>query len=68
MEVSQHSRFNCVFCGKDNIKRQVVGIWKCGTCRRVIAGGAYQLANPQAITVKTQIARLRKFQQEGGAM
>ena len=30
MEVSQHSKYNCVFCGKDNVKRQATGIWKWG--------------------------------------
>jgi large subunit ribosomal protein L37Ae len=43
IEISQHAKYNCVFCGKDAIKRSAVGIWKCGVCKKVIAGGAYQL-------------------------
>merc|ERR1712226_466172 len=35
MEISQHSKYTCTFCGKDKMKRQCVGIWKCGdkNCR-----------------------------------
>merc|ERR1711993_191951 len=31
MEITQHSKYICTFCGKENMKRQAVGIWKCGT-------------------------------------
>merc|ERR1712226_1717539 len=43
MEISQHSKYTCTFCGKDKMKRQCVGIWKCGdkNCRVQVAGGAY---------------------------
>jgi large subunit ribosomal protein L37Ae len=61
MEVSQHSKYSCVFCGKDNVKRQATGIWKCGSCRKVIAGGAYMLNTPPAVTAKTTIGRMRKM-------
>ena len=42
MEVTQHSKFYCVHCGKTAVKRTCVGIWKC-TCQKVYAGGAYTL-------------------------
>ena len=29
MEISQHSKYTCTFCGKDKMKRQATGIWKC---------------------------------------
>ena len=35
MEVSQHSKYTCVFCGKDTVKRSVVGIWNCGSCHKI---------------------------------
>ena len=41
MEISQHARYTCPFCGKDNMKRSNVGIWQCGSCRKAVAGGAY---------------------------
>mmetsp|Transcript_19422 Transcript_19422/g.41818 ORF Transcript_19422/g.41818 Transcript_19422/m.41818 type:complete len:95 (-) Transcript_19422:331-615(-) len=60
IEVSQHSTYRCAFCGKDNIKRTCVGIWHCKSCRKVIAGGAYTLSTPAAVTVRSTIGRLRK--------
>merc|ERR1712216_549410 len=41
-EISQHASYNCSFCGKDTLKRTNVGIWQCRSCRKVIAGGAWQ--------------------------
>lgn len=32
IEVSQHSKYFCSFCGKYSVKRQAVGIWKCKAC------------------------------------
>lgn len=52
MEVSQHSKYTCVFCGKDTVKRSVVGIWNCGSCKKTVAGGAYTLNTAQAAQVR----------------
>uniref|UniRef100_A0A8W8MAL1 60S ribosomal protein L37a n=1 Tax=Magallana gigas TaxID=29159 RepID=A0A8W8MAL1_MAGGI len=41
MEVSQHSKYTCQFCGKDAMKRKAVGIWSCSRCRKTVAGGAW---------------------------
>ena len=60
MEVSQHSKYTCVFCGKDSVKRAVVGIWKCGACGKTMAGGAYTLNTAQAAQVRSTIRRLRE--------
>ncbi|KAI3855156.1 hypothetical protein MKX03_000100 [Papaver bracteatum] len=38
MEISQHSKYFCEFCGK------VVGIWGCKDCGKLKAGGAYTFA------------------------
>jgi len=43
MEVTQHSTYTCAFCGKDTVKRAVVGIWSCRSCKKVLAGGAYTM-------------------------
>ncbi|EEC46057.1 predicted protein [Phaeodactylum tricornutum CCAP 1055/1] len=64
IEVSQHSTYRCVFCGKDSVKRTCVGIWECKTCRKVVAGGAYTLSTASAVTVRSNIARLRRMQTE----
>mmetsp|Transcript_69 Transcript_69/g.95 ORF Transcript_69/g.95 Transcript_69/m.95 type:complete len:95 (-) Transcript_69:20-304(-) len=60
IEVSQHSTYRCVFCGKDSVKRTCVGIWTCKSCRKTVAGGAYVLSTPAAVTVRSTIGRLRK--------
>ena len=66
LEVTQHQRFTCNFCGKDSVKRKAVGIWQCRSkrCHRTIAGGAWMLANPAAVTAKATIMRLRKIRDE----
>eukprot|EP01040_Poterioochromonas_malhamensis_P018501 gene18501-21619_t len=60
MEVSQHAKYGCTFCGKNAVKRQATGIWKCLRCKKVMAGGAYVLSTSAAITAKTAVQRLRK--------
>eukprot|EP00568_Trieres_chinensis_P004022 CAMPEP_0183291122 /NCGR_PEP_ID=MMETSP0160_2-20130417/648_1 /TAXON_ID=2839 ORGANISM="Odontella Sinensis, Strain Grunow 1884" /NCGR_SAMPLE_ID=MMETSP0160_2 /ASSEMBLY_ACC=CAM_ASM_000250 /LENGTH=94 /DNA_ID=CAMNT_0025451879 /DNA_START=122 /DNA_END=406 /DNA_ORIENTATION=+ len=64
IEVSQHSSYRCAFCGKDSVKRQCTGIWNCKSCRKVVAGGAYMLSTPAAVTARSTIGRLRKVQAE----
>ncbi|KAI1722974.1 ribosomal l37ae protein family domain-containing protein [Ditylenchus destructor] len=60
MEVSQHSKYTCSFCGKEAMKRTCVGIWKCVKCNKVVAGGAYVYSTSQAATVRSTIRRLRE--------
>mmetsp|Transcript_17911 Transcript_17911/g.24068 ORF Transcript_17911/g.24068 Transcript_17911/m.24068 type:complete len:94 (-) Transcript_17911:62-343(-) len=61
MEVTQHSKYNCVFCGKDTVKRLATGIWKCGRCKKTMAGGAYTLSTSTAVNVRTSLARMKKL-------
>merc|ERR550525_1087237 len=58
-EISQRGRYRCQFCGKAKMMRQVVGIWKCRSCRITIAGGAYALTTPPASSCRSVIRRLR---------
>ncbi|KAL9290978.1 putative ribosomal protein L37ae [Arabidopsis thaliana] len=60
MEVSQHSKYFCEFCGKYSVKRKVVGIWGCKDCGKVKAGGAYTMSTASAVTVRSTIRRLRE--------
>eukprot|EP00727_Mastigamoeba_balamuthi_P010976 m51a1_g6500 putative 60S ribosomal protein L43e (93) ;mRNA; r:206511-207229 len=61
IEISQHSRYTCPFCGKDAVKRSVVGIWSCSSCRKTMAGGAYVMSTTAAATVRSTIRRLREL-------
>ncbi|KAG1667059.1 hypothetical protein FOA52_000422 [Chlamydomonas sp. UWO 241] len=60
MEVSQHSKYFCNFCGKFAVKRTAVGIWSCKSCNKTSAGGAYVLNTASAVTVRSTIRRLRE--------
>merc|ERR1712137_1375056 len=62
MEITQHSRYACTFCGKDAVKRTAVGIWNCRACRKVTAGGAWTLTTAAAVTIKSTLRRLRELQ------
>ncbi|XP_062518002.1 large ribosomal subunit protein eL43-like [Corticium candelabrum] len=62
IEITQHAKYTCMFCGKDAMKRQCVGIWKCKACRKVVAGGAWVVSTTAAATVRSTIRRLREMQ------
>ncbi|KAG5833889.1 hypothetical protein ANANG_G00280700 [Anguilla anguilla] len=38
IEISQHAKYTCSFCGKTKMKRKAVGIWNCGSCMKTVAG------------------------------
>lgn len=57
IEISQHSRYTCTFCGKDAVKRKSVGIWECKACKKVIAGGAWTVSTTAAATVRRYVPR-----------
>lgn len=44
MEITQHAKYVCTFCGKTTVKRHSVGIWTCKSCKKTVAGGAYTVA------------------------
>ncbi|XP_070566010.1 large ribosomal subunit protein eL43 [Ptychodera flava] len=60
IEITQHSKYTCTFCGKENMKRKVVGIWHCKSCKKTIAGGAWVYSTTAAATVRSAIRRLRE--------
>ena len=61
IEITQHARYVCQFCGKETVKRSVVGIWSCRACKKDLAGGAYSLSTATAATVRSTIRRLREI-------
>lgn len=61
LETLAHARYDCAFCGKNTVKRQAAGIWKCSACRKTVAGGAYILSTSAATTARSTIRRLREL-------
>ncbi|EHA50647.1 60S ribosomal protein L43A [Pyricularia oryzae] len=61
MEISQHARYTCTFCGKNTVKRHSVGIWNCGACKKTISGGAYVVSTPAAAAARSTLRRLREI-------
>lgn len=61
MEITQHARYACTFCGRNAVKRTVVGVWKCGGCNKTMAGGAWTVSTTAAATVRSTIRRLREI-------
>ncbi|KAK3751144.1 hypothetical protein QZH41_015473 [Actinostola sp. cb2023] len=45
IEITQHSKYTCFFCGKETLKRTCVGIWHCKGCGKTIAGGAWVVSD-----------------------
>merc|ERR1712139_355315 len=62
-EISQHATYVSPFCGKNSVRRTHVGVWKCRKTGKKIAGGAYQLSTPPAVTAKATIMRLRRMRE-----
>ena len=61
IEILQRTKYVCPFCGKTKVKRSAVGIWKCKSCRRSMAGGAWEFNTTAAVTAKTTIQRLKRI-------
>ncbi|GJQ72420.1 structural constituent of ribosome [Trypoxylus dichotomus] len=64
MEITQHGKYSCSFCGKDAMKRSCVGIWSCKRCKRVVAGGAWVYSTTAAATVRSAVRRLREVKEQ----
>ncbi|ROV88237.1 hypothetical protein VSDG_09039 [Cytospora chrysosperma] len=61
MEITQHAKYTCTFCGKTTVKRHSVGIWDCKSCHRTVAGGAYTVSTPAAVAMRSTLRRLREI-------
>ena len=65
MEITQHSKYLCSFCGKNAMRRNAVGIWACKVknCRISMAGGAWTLSTAAGASVRSAIRRLREMKE-----
>merc|ERR1711878_23262 len=66
MEISQHSKYTCTFCGKDSMKRHCVGIWQCKVknCRMKVAGGAWNYSTTAGASVRSAVRRLKETKEK----
>lgn len=67
IELLQHAKYLCTFCGKTATKRTCVGIWKCRKCKRKLVGGAWSLTTGTALAAKSTILRLKKQKEDAQA-
>ena len=69
-EITKKAKYLSPFSGKECVRREAVGIWKCKQTGRKIAGGAWTLNTAAAIAAKTNVNRLRRLREvtaaEGG--
>ena len=66
-EVAMHLRYVCPFCGKQAVKRQSVGIWRCRACFKTTAGGAWTPTTNAGQAAKGTLQRLKKLVTDGTA-
>jgi large subunit ribosomal protein L37Ae len=45
----------CPYCGKDSVKRESAGVFKCSNCKKNFAGGAYE---PETLGKKTILDKM----------
>ncbi|XP_004641361.1 putative 60S ribosomal protein L37a [Octodon degus] len=64
IEISQHTKYTCSFCGKTEMERRAVGIWHCGSCVKTMASGAWTCNTTSAVTVKSAIRRLKELKDQ----
>ncbi|ELW53050.1 putative 60S ribosomal protein L37a [Tupaia chinensis] len=64
IEISQHAKYTCSFCGKTKMKRRAVRIWHRGSCVKTVAGGTWTYTTTSAVTVKSAIRRLKEFKDQ----
>ncbi|XP_045728415.1 large ribosomal subunit protein eL43-like [Mirounga angustirostris] len=64
IDISQHAKYTCSFCGKTKMKRRAVGIRHCGSCVKTVASGTWTYNTTSAITVKSAIRRLKELKDQ----
>ncbi|XP_045353404.1 60S ribosomal protein L37a-like [Leopardus geoffroyi] len=64
IEISQHAKYTCFFCGKTKMKRRALGIWRCGSCMKTVAGGTWTYNTTSTVTVKPAIRRLKELKDQ----
>lgn len=50
-------KYECPACGKQNVKWQAIGLWKCKSCNRVMSGGGWTFETVLQGSIKQSLAR-----------
>nr|XP_054517770.1 putative 60S ribosomal protein L37a-like protein [Pan troglodytes] len=64
IEISQHTKYTCSFCGKTKMKRRAVKIRHCNSCMKTVAGSAWTYNTTSAVMVKSAIRRLKELKDQ----
>ncbi|XP_014442008.1 putative 60S ribosomal protein L37a [Tupaia chinensis] len=64
IEISEHTKHTCSFCGKTKTKRRAVGIWHRGSCVNTVAGGAWAYTTSSVVTVKSAIRKVKELKDQ----
>ncbi|KAL1782724.1 60S ribosomal protein L37a [Sigmodon hispidus] len=65
IEISQHTKYTCSFCGKNKMKGRAIGIGHCGSCMKTVADGAWTYNTTSAVTVRrSAIGRLKELKDQ----
>jgi len=51
----KYKKQTCPYCGKDSVKRDSAGVFKCENCKKKFAGGAYE---PETLSKKTILDKM----------
>ncbi|EFB27431.1 hypothetical protein PANDA_014142, partial [Ailuropoda melanoleuca] len=61
IEISQYAKYTFSFGGRTKVKRPTVGIWRCGSCMKTVARGAWTHNTTSALKVMSAIRRLNEL-------
>lgn len=64
IEIGQHAKYTCAFCGKTKVKSRAVGIWPCGSCVKTVASGAWTSNTTSAVCSEVSIRSLEELKDQ----
>ncbi|XP_053510208.1 60S ribosomal protein L37a-like [Ictalurus furcatus] len=61
IEISQHGKYACSFCGKTRMMKKVLGLRHFESCMKTFDGGVWTYNITLAVIVKSAIKRLKEM-------
>lgn len=50
-------KYECPSCGKNNVRWQAIGLWKCKSCEKVMSGGGWCFETVLQTSIKQSLTR-----------